>query len=133
VDLKRVLKRRGHLILTLDNRQNLFDPLLRLAVRLGVVPYYIGKGYTLSEVMGEVVAAELGPRDATAILHNPRGVAVGAVWLANRLRWPWLTRLVHRALRAAQRLQDTRWQRVTGSFVAVDAVRPDEEHSGAAR
>jgi SAM-dependent methyltransferase/GNAT superfamily N-acetyltransferase len=121
-DLTRVLTRRGHLILTLDNRQNIFDPLLRVAIRLGRVPYYMGRGYTMTELEDEVGAAGLEARETTAILHNPRLVAVGTVWIANRLNWRWLTRLVHRTLGAAQRFQDTRWQRLTGSFVAVDAV-----------
>jgi SAM-dependent methyltransferase/ribosomal protein S18 acetylase RimI-like enzyme len=131
--LRRVLKRHGHLILTLDNRQNLFDPLLRMAVRLGRVPYYVGRAYTLTEIADEVRAVGLEARGTTTILHNPRLIAVGAVWLANRLGWLWLKRFVRRVLASAQRLQDTRWQHWTGSFVAVDAVRTDVDGSGEIR
>ncbi len=45
-ELARVLEPGGRLIITLDNRQNIFDPLLRLAVRVGLVPYYLGRSYT---------------------------------------------------------------------------------------
>jgi hypothetical protein len=131
--LRRVLKQHGHLILTLDNRQNLFDPLLRLAIRLGCVPYYVGRAYTLTEIEDEVRAAGLEAQGTTTILHNPRLVAVGAVWLANHLGWLWFKRLVRRVLVSAQRLQDTRWQHLTGSFVAVDAVRTDVDAPGEIR
>ncbi|MBI3300780.1 MAG: hypothetical protein HYZ72_01690 [Deltaproteobacteria bacterium] len=50
-------------------------------------------------------------------------VAVAAVVLAKKLRWPPLTALVQRALIAAQRLEQTCWRSYTGSFVAAKAVR----------
>jgi len=131
--LRRVLKRHGHLILTLDNRQNLFDPLLRVAIWLGRVPYYVGRAYTMTGIADEVEAVGLEARETTAILHNPRLIAVGAVWIANRLGWLWLKRLIRQVLASAQRLQDTRWQHWTGSFVAVDAVRTDGDGPGEIR
>ncbi len=122
-ELGRVLEPTGQLIVTLDNRQNVFDPLLRLAIRLGLVPYYVGRSHSVGELCAELEAAGLAVRDTTAILHNPRLVATAAVTVANRLRWPPFTRLVHRALMAARRLEQTRWRYRTGSFVAACAVR----------
>jgi hypothetical protein len=46
------------------------------------------------------------------------------VWLANALRWPALTSLIHRSLSDAQRLERSRLRYRTGSFVAARAVRP---------
>jgi SAM-dependent methyltransferase len=122
-ELARVLEAGGRLIITLDNRQNIFDPLLRLVIRLGYVPYYVGRSYTVRELRNELEAAGFVVQETTALLHNPRLVAVGAVALAKMLRWPALMTLVQRTLLAAQRLETTRLCYYTGSFVAAKAVR----------
>jgi SAM-dependent methyltransferase len=125
-ELARVLERGGRLIVTLDNRQNIFDPLMRLAVRLGWMPYFLGHSYTIHELRGALEKIGLRVEDTTAILHNPRLVAAASMLVANRLGWQWLIRLVQRALVALQRLQGTRWQYYTGSFIAAVGVRRDD-------
>jgi len=122
-ELARVLDPTGRLIVTLDNRQNVFDPLLRLVIRLGRAPYYIGRSYTVDELRAELEAVGLTVLETTAILHNPRLMATGAVAIANWLGWPPLIRLVRRALMRAQRLEGTRWRYRTGSFVAARAIK----------
>ncbi|MBC7261892.1 MAG: hypothetical protein H5T63_07735, partial [Chloroflexi bacterium] len=113
----------GRLIVTLDNRQNIFDPLLHLATRLRKTPYFIGRSYTIGELRAALEAAGLKVQETTAILHNPRLVATGMVAIANWLRWPPLIALVRRILLDAQRLEHTRWCFWTGSFVAALAIR----------
>ena len=122
-ELARVLEPGGRLVITLDNRQNIFDPLLRLADRVGLVPYYLGRSYTVRELCREVEGAGLVVGGATAILHNPRLTAVGAVALARRINWPPFTRWVQRAIVRAQGLEKGWWRYYTGSFVAVKAVK----------
>lgn len=123
-ELHRVLKPGGHLFITMDNRQNIFDPLLRLVHRLGMVPYFIGRSYTADELHKELLDAGFIVKRATAILHNPRLVAVGAMQLARWVGWKWLIRIVQRLLVSAQRLGKTRVRYYTGSFVAAVATRP---------
>lgn len=122
-ELDRTLASDGRLVVTLDNRQNIFDPLLRLVVRLGLVPYYVGRSYRVDELVAELEAAGLTVQDTTAILHNPRLVATAAVGLARRLNWSPFTRLVQRLLVAAQELEQTRWRYRSGSFVAALATK----------
>jgi SAM-dependent methyltransferase len=122
-ELGRTLASDGRLVVTLDNRQNIFDPLLRLVVRLGLVPYYVGRSYRVDELVAELEAAGLTVQDTTAILHNPRLVATAAVGLARRLNWSPFTRLVQRLLVAAQELEQTRWRYRSGSFVAALATK----------
>lgn len=121
-ELVRILDPDGRLIITLDNRQNVFDPLLRLAHRAGLVPYYLGRSYTVNELRRELEAAGLTVVDTTAIVHHPRLTAVAAIGAAKRLRWAVPMRLVQSALLATQRLQDTRLQYFSGCFVAALAV-----------
>jgi SAM-dependent methyltransferase len=122
-ELARVLEPGGILIITLDNRQNIFDPLLRLAGRLGKVPYYLGKSYSVDELRGELEAAGFFVQETTAILHNPRLLAIGAVEMARRVGWSPLTRLVRHVLRSTQGLEHTALNYYLGSFVAAKAVR----------
>jgi SAM-dependent methyltransferase len=122
-ELARILTPAGRLIVTLDNRQNIFDPLLRLANHVGLTPYYLGRSYRIDELRAELTAAEFMVEEQTAILHNPRLLAVATVKVAAFLNWPVLTRLVQKGLVAAQQLEHTRWCYRTGSFIAVKAVR----------
>lgn len=122
LELRGVLEANGRMVVTLDNRQNVFDPLLRLAARLGAVPYYLGRSYSSAELRDALVAASYEVLDTTAIVHNPRLVAAGAVAVARRLGWPLFSRFVQRALLAMQRFDGTRWALRTGCFVAALAV-----------
>ena len=122
-ELGRILAPEGRLIITLDNRQNVFDPLLRLANTLKLTPYYLGRSYRIDELCNELEATGFTVEEKTAILHNPRLVAVTLVKLADALRWSPFTRLVRNGLIVAQRLEHTRWCYFTGSFIAAKAVR----------
>lgn len=125
-ELHRVLQPGGHLVITLDNRQNVFDPLMRLAGRFGWLPFYLGWSCDVRELRRRLAEAGFEVRDTTAILHNPRLMAVGLVRLARLARVPALTVAVERLLLAAQRLERTRWRYYTGSFIAAFACRPPE-------
>lgn len=124
-ELFRVMKPGGRLVITLDNRQNLFDPLLKLVHKLGLVPYYLGRSYTVGELRNELISTGFEVTETTAILHNPRLVAVATIRITRWLGWRWLTRSVHKLLLAAQKLEKTRLCYYTGSFVAALAIRPE--------
>jgi SAM-dependent methyltransferase len=127
-EIRKVLAPRALLIVTLDNRENLLDPLLRLAVRLRAVPYFI-RSYRIRDLCRELEAAGMQVRDRTAILHNPRMVAVAAVKVAHLIGSQALIRLVRRALERAQSLEGTKWRYRSGSFVAALAsptATPDD-------
>jgi len=131
--LRRLIRRDGCLVITLDNRQNLFDPLLRLAARLHLAPFFLGRSYTVVQLRHELEAAGWRVVETTAILHNPRLVATGLVAVTRLLRWGVLTRAVQRLLEKAQRLRGTRWRYWTGSFVAALAVPETPSSGGEAR
>jgi SAM-dependent methyltransferase/ribosomal protein S18 acetylase RimI-like enzyme len=123
-ELSRLLVPGGRLIVTLDNRQNIFDPLLRLANRLGCLPYYVGHSLTMSELTSLLETIGLQIMDTTAILHNPRLLAVAAKRIVNKIGWRPLILLIERWLIAAQKFEHTRWRYRTGSFIAALAVKP---------
>ena len=125
-ELARVLKPSGRLIISLDNRQNIGDPLLRAVNRLGWLPFYLGKSYTVTELRQELQAAGFHVRETTAILHNPRLFAVAGIAIARKLNWKVLEGLVERLLRTTQGLEHTRLRYFTGSFVAAVATRREQ-------
>jgi SAM-dependent methyltransferase len=114
----------GDLIVTLDNRQNVTDFLLRWARRLGRLPFYLGRSFTVRELERSVRRAGLRPADRTALVHHPRLMAALPARLLDRLKSPGLIRLFARVLLWMQRLERSPWQYWTGCFVAVRAVRP---------
>jgi SAM-dependent methyltransferase len=122
-ELARILAPDGRLIITLDNRQNIFDPLLRIANRMGLVPFYLGRSYTVNELRRELEKAGFRVVDTTAIVHHPRLTAVAAVGAAKRIPWSFPLRAVQATLLKSQRLQDTRLKYFSGCFVAALAVR----------
>ena len=122
-ELARVLEPGGRLIVSLDNRQNITDPLLRLVHRLGLVPFYLGRSYRIGELRRELELAGFEVAAETAIVHTPRLFSMAAVTVAGKLGWRWLRRLVRKTLLAGQRLEGTRWKYYTGSFVAALGVK----------
>lgn len=126
-ELFRVLKPEGRLVITLDNRQNIFDIVLRLVHRLGMLPYFMGRSYTIGELRRELNQAGFVVEETSAILHNPRLVAVGAIRLVSSLQWKPLICFVQKLLLAAQALEHTRLCYYTGSFVAALAIRPSDK------
>jgi O-antigen/teichoic acid export membrane protein/SAM-dependent methyltransferase len=132
VELRRALAPRGRLVVTLDNRANLTDPLLHVAAAAGLVGYYVGRSYTAGELREELRQAGFRVLDEAGLLHNPRLAASGAVAVARRLDRPRVSRWVRRRLLAARRLESTRWRHLTASFVAALAV-PDEATIAAPR
>ena len=118
-ELRRTLSGNGKLIITLDNRQNVFDPLLRVANRVGLVPFLLGRSYTVRELRQELEGAAFEVVETTAIVHHPRMTAVALSALSRRLGWPSFTRLFHSTFSSMQRLKNSRLRYYSGCFVAA--------------
>jgi len=133
LELARVLRPGGTLILTLDNPAN---PLVALAkalprdalnrtwlrwagasARLGLLPYHVGATYGRSRLSAVLKKAGFAVEETTAIVHAPRPVAV---MIGHRMHGGggFL-----RALAALERLEHAPTRYVTGHFVAVRATR----------
>jgi SAM-dependent methyltransferase len=127
VELARVLRPGGRLIVTLDNPVNPivalrnalpFEPLRRLRL----VPYYVGATCPpapLRRLLGEVGFEVL---ETTAILHCPRVLGVAATRVVERRGERAGARLL-RGLGAFERLAGWPTRYVTGHFTAVLARR----------
>jgi SAM-dependent methyltransferase len=122
-ELRRILEPGGRLIITIDNRQNIFNPLLRLANRMRWLPYYVGRPLTIKELRHALTSAGFHVLDTTAIMHNPRLVAVGMMMMARKFDWKPLLRFFEKTLLISQRLENSSLRYWTGSFIAAHAVR----------
>lgn len=127
-ELHRVIRPRGRLIVTLDNRDNPIVAIRisgasRLLRRLGAVPYYVGPTYGTRGLAGALQASGFRLLDTTAIMHCPPQLAARLASVRDRE----LTGgEVERHLRRVLRLEALeRWptRRLTGHFVAALAIR----------
>jgi SAM-dependent methyltransferase len=126
VELRRVLRSGGQLLLTLDNLANPVVALrnalpLRLLNGLGIVPYGIGATCGPRRLQSFVRQAGFEVLEVGAILHCPRVLAVAA---ARMLEWRQSTPLRQRFLRclmAFERLAGWRTRFLTGYFIAIVA------------
>lgn len=127
-ELRRVVRPRGELLLTIDNLAN---PLI--AVRnalpfpwlhkLGLVPYFVGATCGPRRLQRALLAMGFEVCESGALLHCPRVLAVLLLrFLYDRAgegTWRW----VIRALNAFEGLSEWPTRYVTGNFVYVRAVR----------
>lgn len=123
-ELARVLKPGGTLVITMDNKGNLTEPLFRMWIRLGLSRFFIGETYSMGELQRALSEAGLRVTDTTAILHNPRFFTRAAITLLQRVGGPRFDRLIGEALSAFDRLEDTRIRYLTAQFIAARAVKP---------
>lgn len=126
VELRRVLRPGGRLILTMDNPANplIFlrnGPLRRILRRIGVVPYQVGATLGPRALAKALRGAGFGVVEATAVMHCPRVIAVAVAGYVARLPRPWQTVFL-RCLAACEVLErlPTRW--LTGHYIAIRAV-----------
>jgi SAM-dependent methyltransferase len=128
VELARVLKPGGLLLLTMDNPSNPIVRVRNLApafwLRLGVVPYFVGVTLGRRAIAGALDAAGFLIHDLRPIMHVPRVLAVPACrWSGTHGRAAAVAPAWSGRVRRFERLNawPTRWQ--SGHFVAVAARR----------
>jgi len=123
-ELSRVLKPGGTLVITLDNRGNLTEPLFRLWISLGLYRVFIGHTYTIGELKRALVRANLKVVDSTAIIHNPRFFARGTITIVRRLVPGRFDQWLRKVLVLLDSLEQRRTKYLTGLFIAAKATKP---------
>ncbi len=123
-ELSRVLKPGGTLIITMDNRGNITEPLFRLWIRFGLSSIFLGKTYSIKELKQALTIVGLNVVDSTAIIHNPRFITwtgIKAIRKAVPHRFdPW----IRRRLIFLDELERRNTKFLTGQFIAVKALKP---------
>lgn len=131
VELRRVLRAGGHVILTMDNPTNPLirlrnGPLLRVLRRVGIVPYQVGATLGPRALAAAVREAGFDVIEATAVMHCPRVIAVALAGLVERLPHACHAAFL-RGLAACEWLErlPTRW--LTGHYIAIHAAARERE------
>ena len=122
-ELRRVLAPGGVMVVTFDNADNLGDPLLRIAARLGIVPFPPTSSLTLVELRGLLAGADLQLGEHAHLVHGPRLLTTLCVRVLRLLPARWSTPAVRRLLDAFE-AAGRRWPARLASFVAVRATAP---------
>ena len=122
-ELVRVLRPGGVLIITLDNPQNLSEPLFRFWLSIGRGPYFIGKTLSSRRLRRVMRSEGLEVTHTTAILHNPRFFAKAGMRLLRRLRPPHYERVARGILKAHDSMEHLPTRLLTAQFVAARGVK----------
>lgn len=122
-EFSRCLKVKGLLIITMDNGENIFDPLIRLIERIKLSPYHMGPTVTIGQLASLLTSAGFAVTDKTPLIHNPRIITTLAA-RAMRVLFPrqaesWIKSM----LAFFDRMNHKPLKYKTGCFIAVRAVK----------
>lgn len=122
-ELRRVLKTEGTLIITMDNKGNLTEPLVRLWTWLGLAPFFIGKTYSIKGLKRVLEENGFDVKHATAVIHNPRFFTRKIVGFLHRLDGRRFDPWIRKGLAFLDTLENKGTRYLTGLYVAVKAVK----------
>ena len=127
-ELARVLRVGGVLIVTMDNKSNLTYPpyaVIRLWMRLGLAPYFIGRTFSAAELRRALQGVGLEVEETTAIFHypHPDGLVRLVERCLRRLSGGRLDNAIRRGLSLLDGLEGSRTRYLTGRYVAAKAVK----------
>jgi SAM-dependent methyltransferase len=128
VELRRVLRPGGTLVLTVDNlsnplialRNSLPYPFLR---RLGLVSYPVGRSLTFQRARECVLEAGFTVLDAVGVMLSPRVLAIPVLELVSRRGSKRMTGMLRKTMMWMERFQSTVVARRLAHFVAIRAVK----------
>ncbi len=127
-ELVRVTAIGGRFIITFDNPRSITYPpgwLVRMWMRLGLAPYYVGVTLSAAEAREELESMGMKVRQESAILHypHPDGLVRLAESCIHKLCRGRLDGLLERLFTASERLGGTRVRYWTGRYFAFCALR----------
>lgn len=134
IELSRLLRPGGRLLLTLDNLSN---PVVwlrsilpeRLLLGLGLVPYRVGATCSPARLQTYCSNARLELLDKTAIMHCPRVLAVAGANLINSHASRQTQERYLKVLKSFEKLESWPSRFITGHFTAIHARKPLQEES----
>ena len=113
----RTISDRGILIVTLDNGNNVYYPLIQLLVRLKLLPYHVGPTMSIDQLVAALEKCGLQVTETAALIHNPR-IIITVAARAIRVLFPsradkWISAM----LRLFERLEGQRSEYFTACFM----------------
>jgi ubiquinone/menaquinone biosynthesis C-methylase UbiE len=122
-ELTRVLRTGGILIITMDNKSNITEPIFRLWAVLGLSPFFIGKTYSARELEKALAQNGMSVMDKTAIMHNPRFFARLMVSVLRKIQPHKANGRIEYLLRYFDSLEYKRTKYLTAQYIAMKATK----------
>lgn len=127
-ELKRVLKKQGQLLITLDNYTN---PLVflrnalpfNLLNRLGIVPYYVGATFSARHLRRVLEEMDFTVVATTSCWHFPRIFLAAIALILTSFSSDKQKQRVLRAVLSFEHLSKLPTKYITGQFIAVKAIK----------
>jgi len=127
-ELKRVLRKDGHLLITLDNYTN---PTVFLRNRLpfewlnrwGIVPYYVGATFGARRLRQTIETLDLTVVEVTSFWHFPRIFLVAMASIVDKYFSDVFKQKFINSVLAFECLSKLSTKHLTGQFVAVKAIK----------
>ena len=133
-ELYRVMRVGGVLIITMDNKGKLGEPLRLLWIRLGLAPFFIGKTYSIKELKLALQTIGFSVVDTTAIIHQPMFFLRRVFLWLDRLSARRFDPLIKKILASLDTLEKRRTRYLTGIYIAAKAVKEEQlEHTNQPR
>lgn len=123
-EFSRVLKPGGILVITMDNKTNLFEPFFRLWILFGLAPFYSGYTYSIKELKEALVKAGLNVTDTTSIIHNPRFFTRIMITLLRKVMPATFDNRIRKHLLFLDSLEYRKTKYLTAQFIAARAIKP---------
>ncbi|HEX7474370.1 MAG TPA: hypothetical protein VF318_00250, partial [Dehalococcoidales bacterium] len=114
----------GTLIITLDNKSNITEPLFRIWLAFGLSSFYIGKTYSMTELEKVLVKAGMSVTSKTALIHNPRFFAKFITNILRKIDPGKADGRIKRLLNYFDSLENKKTKYLTAQFIAIKAIKP---------
>jgi len=122
-EIARILKPGGTLLITLDNKSNITEPLFRLYIALGLSPFYIGKTYNMKELKQALRETGFKIIDDDYLIHNPRFFAKLFIRILRKLDGRKSSSRISRMLAYFDSFKNKKSRFLTSQFIAVKAEK----------
>ena len=123
-EMARVLRPGGTLIITLDNPRNFTQPLMKLWLRLGWAPYFIGRTLPRTALIMALEDAHLTVIKSDAFLHHLRFFTKSGLRMIRRIIPRHAEGIGRTMLKMTEGLGRLPTREQTALFVAACAVKP---------
>ncbi len=116
------------MVLTIDNDSNLTYPpylVIRLAMKLGVTPYHVGRTMSRAKIRSVLESAGMRVERETAIFHypHPDGIVRLSEKCLRQLSGRRLDGFISNSLKRLDGLETKRTRFLTGRYLALKAIK----------
>jgi SAM-dependent methyltransferase len=119
LEISRIVKKDGILIIIMDNGSNSTNWLYRIWIKLGLNHFYVGHTYTMRELVYALDRAGMNVESTSLLIHNPRFFTKRIVTLLRKIEPSKLDSAICKVLGIFDRFGNEH----TAQFIAAKAIK----------